>query len=294
MPFRKAVLSLAVLLLASVPLALAQGTYTQIDEPNAVGQTYCYGIDTAGDIVGYYVDASRVGHGFLLSGGTYTTIDYPGSSGTLVTGMNDNGQIVGFTGSTPTVGFLYDLTSQTFTTIRHPHAFQTFPYAINNAGTIAGYYQPHQDLGVTSGFVVSKANYKTINPAGTQSSTYLTGISSSTELTGYISTIARGFQSFLYSNGKYRDAQIPNAPSAVVYGINPTGSALVGYYHPSSNVTAGFLYESNTLQELQFPGGTETVAYGVSSSGEVVGFFIESNGVVHGFTWTPPADAGKK
>src|SRR5437773_384935 len=78
---RKTVLLLAIpLLIVSGPLALAQGTYMQIDDPNAVGQTYCYGVDTAGDIMGYYVDGSGIPHGFLLSAGTYTTIDYPGAT----------------------------------------------------------------------------------------------------------------------------------------------------------------------------------------------------------------------
>jgi len=36
MTFRKAVLSLAVLLLATAPLALGQGTYTQIDVPGSL------------------------------------------------------------------------------------------------------------------------------------------------------------------------------------------------------------------------------------------------------------------
>jgi hypothetical protein len=34
-------------------------------------------------------------HGFLVSGGTFTTIDVPGSLATLVTGINDKGELVG-------------------------------------------------------------------------------------------------------------------------------------------------------------------------------------------------------
>jgi hypothetical protein len=39
-------------------------------------------INTSGQIVGYYFDGST-NHGFLDSGGTYTTIDYPGSTATV-------------------------------------------------------------------------------------------------------------------------------------------------------------------------------------------------------------------
>lgn len=73
MTFRKVVLSCAVLLLAIAPLAVAQGTYTQIDYPGAA-QTGVNGIDSAGDLVGTYPDASNTFHGLLLSNGTYTTI----------------------------------------------------------------------------------------------------------------------------------------------------------------------------------------------------------------------------
>src|ERR1700674_3559593 len=99
----------ALLLIATVSLALAQGTYTQIDYPGA-SWTYAEGIDSAGDIVGYYVDT--VGeHGFLLSGGGYTSIDYPGAKYTVASGINDNGQVVGGTLDLA-VGFLYDVQTQ--------------------------------------------------------------------------------------------------------------------------------------------------------------------------------------
>ena len=109
MPFRKAVLSLAVLLLATAPLALAQGTYTQLDPPDSDCFTFVFGIDSAGDIVGDYYDTSGSEHGFLLSQGVYTILDYPGGL-TSPYGINDVGQIVGsaYVG-TQDVAFLYDV-----------------------------------------------------------------------------------------------------------------------------------------------------------------------------------------
>jgi len=82
-------------------------TFNTFDDPAALpGTTYAYGINDTGQIVGWYYDGSGNGgdHGFLLSGGTYTTLDYPGaispSHGTPATfayGINDLGQIVGTT-----------------------------------------------------------------------------------------------------------------------------------------------------------------------------------------------------
>ena len=40
-------------------------------------------INNAGDVVGQFTDAGNVNHGFLLSGGKFTQIDFPGSVSTL-------------------------------------------------------------------------------------------------------------------------------------------------------------------------------------------------------------------
>ena len=126
----------ALCLIAFVPLAPAQGTYTQIDFPGSTG-TYCWGIDNAEEISGTFGDSGGGYHGFLLSGGNFSVIDYPGAQNTYLNGLNDLGQIVGFARS-PDIGFVYDVQTQSFTEIRYPGAPLTYPYSINNAGTIVG------------------------------------------------------------------------------------------------------------------------------------------------------------
>ncbi len=60
--------------IVSVSVAVAQGTYTEVADPGAGGGTICLGINGSGDIVGYYNEAAMgVPHGFLLSGGVYST-----------------------------------------------------------------------------------------------------------------------------------------------------------------------------------------------------------------------------
>lgn len=68
---------LLVLLLAAVPLSQAAATWTTIDVPGAAG-TAVRKINSAGQMVGEYSDSST--HGFLLSAGTFTTIDFPGAT----------------------------------------------------------------------------------------------------------------------------------------------------------------------------------------------------------------------
>jgi probable HAF family extracellular repeat protein len=84
-------------------------TFTTIDVPGSL-QTVAEAINTSGQVAGYYDDSSGHEHGFLYSGGHYTTIDVHGNR-TYANAINDPGQIVGdyviYVGPVPTVhGFL--------------------------------------------------------------------------------------------------------------------------------------------------------------------------------------------
>lgn len=123
------------------------GTVTTFQVPGSA-LTQAHGINASGQIVGFFTAPSEA-HGFLYSGGVFTTIDVPGATSTNVAarGINDAGQIVGTfndttlaplpfpLGSTPR-GFLYS--GGVFTTLDAPGASETFAYGINTAGQIVG------------------------------------------------------------------------------------------------------------------------------------------------------------
>jgi len=121
--------------------------FTTLDDPSAVLNdpvlvkgTAARGINGAGQIVGLFSDNnSRPNHGFLFSGGSFTTIDNPSASTiTDAFGINDAGQIVGFFNNASGIhGFLRSGT--TFTTLDAPMTTHgTEALGINNAGTIVG------------------------------------------------------------------------------------------------------------------------------------------------------------
>jgi uncharacterized membrane protein len=280
----KAVLSLAVLLLATVPLALAQGTYTQIDYPGAYG-TYATAINNAGDVVGWYESVALNYYGFLLSGGVYSTISCPGGLYAYPAGINDDKQIVGtcFTSTTSQYGFSYDSRTEVFTTISYPGATWTQPFAINDAGTILAIIQLNNVLTGVEFF--SSGRERLISPPGS-TDTQAYGISAAGEAVGFFTTTQAEIN-FAFVQGHYNQLTIP-ASSAHVIGINPQGTAFVGSYTMPGG-SAGFVYQNGLLTTVRFPGSHETVAYGINTSGVVVGQIPG-----HGFTWTPPADAAKK
>jgi hypothetical protein len=108
-----------------------------IDVPGA-NETFVYGINDAGQIVGAYLD-STLEHGFLLSGGNYSALDVPGAFWTDAQGINDSGDIVGTYAtysSGPAHGFL--LSGGSYTTIDVPGAMVTRAEGINDSGQIVG------------------------------------------------------------------------------------------------------------------------------------------------------------
>ncbi len=96
------------------------------------------GIDDKGDTVGWYADASGVQHGFLLSGGTATTIDDPGGI-TNLEGINNKGEISGLYTDTSGSrhGFTYDIKSKAFTELTIPNQTYVEVWGINDRGVVA-------------------------------------------------------------------------------------------------------------------------------------------------------------
>ncbi len=71
------------------------GVITLVAFPGATF-TEAWGINDSGEIVGNYVDAANVTHGFVDLGGTFTSFDVPGANLTTITDINNSGQFVGW------------------------------------------------------------------------------------------------------------------------------------------------------------------------------------------------------
>jgi probable HAF family extracellular repeat protein len=177
-------------------------TYTTIDVPLA-GHTKAFGINDAGQVVGYYsADLVSDAHGFLFSGGTYTALNDPfATDETFATGINDLGQIVGYyhSNSSGDHGFLYDPTAGIFPipylTLNYPSAnTDTFANGINDAGQIVGSYNTG---GHDHGFLLSAGTYTTLDdPSG--SDTEANGINNAGQIVGEYTDASGHSHGFLY------------------------------------------------------------------------------------------------
>jgi len=261
--------------------------YTTLDDPFAGNfGTAAHGINNAGQIVGSYA-----GHGFLYSGGTYTTLDYPAMVTTDAAAINNAGQIVGSTHQILQIhpsegGYLYS--GGTWTSINDPMASGFFSthtnaYGLNDAGVIVGDFLASDNMGSfnSHGFIYNNGSYATQDvPSATN--THLASINNFGQIVGNSSNGA-----FLYSGGIYTTIMDPLGATSAT-GINGFGQ-IVGYYTDGSQVAHGFLFSGGSYITIDDPlaspagFGTGTFAEGINDNGQIVGYYTDGNGVKHGF-----------
>jgi len=150
---------------------LSNGNLSTIDAPGATlvvgGCNISCGtqplvISPEGDVGGVFTDSSGHAHGFVLSGGTFTQIDFPGSVFSSVQGVNA-GRIVGAEVSGGRV-HAYELVNGTFAEFDFPGSVYTGASDINAVGTIVGeYYTPD---GVSHGYKRERGQFTTVDVPG--------------------------------------------------------------------------------------------------------------------------------
>jgi probable HAF family extracellular repeat protein len=208
--------------------------YATLDDPLATSATgtNAVGINNAGQVVGEYSDASGI-HGFLFSGGTYTTLNDPlAPNFTEVFGINGAGQIVGdYVVSGGGGGLL--LSGGTYTTLNPPGSVSTIAEDINSKGQAVGWYFTSGSNYLTHGFIrLSDGSYLTYDDpyAGT-------------------STLHRGTR---------------------IRGVNDA-LAIVGEYYDGSNHRHGFFIQGlfHLTLDDPFAGHDGTQAGGINNQGQI-------------------------
>jgi uncharacterized membrane protein len=82
------------------------------------------------------------------------------------------------------------------------------------------------------------------------------------------------------------------AAGATASAINTVGD-IVGFTGNMTVGFAGFLYKGGHYSALQFPGGSNTQPFGVNDRDQIVGSYLDSNGVMHGFLLSTPLTHAK-
>ena len=225
-----------------VPLAGATGTVP-------------IGMNSAGDITGWFFQGSNVPHGFFLPArGDARVIDVPGAFRTFPHGINNAGDVVGFYDASAVPdkrrGFLLSR-SGTYSTIDLPASTGPFPNGtmanwINQRGDIVGTFY---DGAATHGYLLSGQTATQLDvPFAGVVRTQAWGMNSEGDIVGDYLVGGRTFAFKRDRHGRYESLDIPElAAMAVVqvFGINPAGD-IVGQYQvtPTSPARGFVLYRT--------------------------------------------------
>ncbi|PYU59236.1 MAG: hypothetical protein DMG55_14150 [Acidobacteria bacterium] len=211
-----------------------------MDLPSVI-LTQALSINDEGDIVGRY-QVGSVGHGFLLSDGTFTTIDYPGgiSGTTQAHGINPEGVVVGlYTGHGTIVGgdafrtraYLRDA-SGNFTAIDFPGAENTFAIKVSPTGQVVGcYHHQGSDFAVSGGGTMHEYLYQSgASPSFAVPGTMHNGITRHGRIiVGVVFPTPTTFYAYNVEDGDYQLLDIPNFISSDARDVNPSGE-IVGFF----------------------------------------------------------------
>jgi probable HAF family extracellular repeat protein len=212
-----------------------------------------------------------------------------GPCDTGLTGINDSGQIIGrnnqiIGGTNMPQSFLY--TAGTFTPFAFPGAFSTDAKGINDSGEIVGEYR---DASGEHAFLYANGSFTTIDVPGA-AGTFPYGIDDSGQILGLYQTVdASGVlssYSFLGTPGNFAllDVNLPGVVfhDPIVQAISGSGQ-IAGC--DSYNPTMCFIGTPGSYTEVDLP----KYPTGINDSGQVVGFYLDSNGLYHGYLATPTA-----
>jgi len=203
-------------------------------------------------------------------------------------GVNDSGTIAGFDNSVTNAGFTLTLPAN-FTVVNFPGAASTQVTGINAAGDLSGLYVDTN--GNTHGFTRIGGTFTTVdNPASTVFNQAL-GINNSDETVGYYALTQAGSPgdiAYSQKSGAFTNinALLPANFNSQAVGINSDSTPwIVGFYQPDSQLLTsfGFVDEGGVIHTIDPFGSTFTQALGVNNEGEIVGFYVDGNGVQHGY-----------
>jgi probable HAF family extracellular repeat protein len=262
-------------------------TFTTIDVPGA-SLTTMSGINTAGDMVGWYVPSgSSFSHGFLLSGGNFSDLDYPGGYDTEARGVTDSGVVVGnaYISSEGAVGFTYQ--DGVYNTVQIAGYPDTFAEGITGNGIVVGTY----GFGSANGFEQLDTKFRVVTPPGIQGTVIATAINTFGQIVGW--SFDTSYAGFFYQNGKYRTINVPNSNNYTeAWGINDSG-VVVGWYLgcAPSCTEHGFVLVRGRYASFDYPGAAQTYAFGVNNAGQIVGTYTFDQQTFHGFVTSPVTSA---
>jgi len=234
-------------------------------------------INDNGQVVGQFTDAKTIPHGFVYEEESFCQLDYPDSTGTNITGINNLAQMVGmFTTLTGTFGFFYDRG-----TFSPPMTFPgagnlTIANGVNDRAEIVGVVQD-----ATPGehsFLYKAGRFKALSYPGTKE-TGGEDINNSGQVVGDFPD-PKGTHGFVYLEnvGVFSPAlDHPGTTVIALRGINNDGQIVGGFIDAQGNEHP-FVYIAGSLNPIVIPNAVSASANGINDRGQIVGNVLYADG----------------
>ena len=278
---------------AASPARGAKARVTAIDYPGAAN-TVAMGINSRGDIVGYYFSVAAMNHAFFLGKNGFVSFDFPGACRTDAWAINAAGDIVGSYNDQPLPGKAcatgvqhgYLLRHGHFTSIDVPGATFTGAYGINAEGDIVGHFGV-APTGRMNGFLLHHGTFTTYANPLAEAANMMTcgmGIDQEGEIVGHYQD-AGGIHGFILEDGtEFTTIDSPAGYNVQAYGINPRGEIVGFFTDGQTNMIRGFILdEEGGFTPIDIPGALHTYVRKNNPRGDLVGNYTDTSKKQHGF-----------
>jgi uncharacterized membrane protein len=160
----------------------------------------------------------------------------------------------------------------------------TLPQKINERGDVVGEYLDSN--GVARAFVrFSDGSYSDpiVDPNDDVGFTEGRGINNSRTINGDYLISDGTLHSFFLSNGTFTEYDVPNTVQTNLLSVNDNGDFTGAFDPDGSGIFQAFVSVGGTLTSWSIPGALGSFAYEINNSKQlVVGYFIDSSGILHG------------
>jgi hypothetical protein len=171
-----------------------------------------FGVNTKGAAAGWCASAKTgVDIGFVYFKGKFTAVNFPKSSGTQATGINDKGEVVGLYLDSGLASHGFSKIGNKYTSIDVKGDTNTVAWGVNNAGQISVYAT--NSAGAFDSFILTGKKFKNINnPNGGKGSaqgTIVHALDNKGDVDGTYFDASSNEKGWLRHAGKYYDVVDP-------------------------------------------------------------------------------------
>jgi len=220
---------------------------------------------------------------------TFSTIDFPGATGTEVLGLATQTLVGDFADAEGnTHGWLLSVTGGNLRQYDVPGAWFTSLSAINHRGHFGGVYRDDTDHPARRhGFIVVNDVLTTIDYPGSTRTT-IVRMNDRGQAVGIGRIPSEGATTpygFIWQAGVFTDVSFPGAFGTGLDGINQQGDVCGFTTDEAGGLTHAMMRVNRVFSHVEPPGAVDSIALCINDRGQVAGWYDDALGTTHSFIY---------